>query len=76
LQVSFPKATTDLERVSYRGALLSTLLQPLYKFLHSLTNVLVQIANKVRLQKKILPQWKEERWHPLLSIILTFIWIK
>jgi hypothetical protein len=36
----FPKATRGFEPISYRGALLSTLL-------HNLLNVLVQIANKM-----------------------------
>jgi hypothetical protein len=38
--------------ISYRGALLSTLLHDtVYMFLHSLLNVLVQIANKMGLQR-------------------------
>jgi hypothetical protein len=40
-----PKATRGLEPISYRAALLSILL-------HSLLNVLIQIANKMGLQKK------------------------
>jgi hypothetical protein len=47
-----PKATRGFEPISYRGALLSTLLHAtVYMFLHSLLNVLVQIANKTGLQK-------------------------
>jgi ribosomal protein L32E len=49
----FPKATRGLEPIGYRGALLSTLLHAtVYMFLHNLLNVLVQIANKMGLQKK------------------------
>jgi hypothetical protein len=48
-----PKATRGLEPISYRGALLSTLLHAtIHMLLHNLPNVLVQIANKMRLQKK------------------------
>jgi hypothetical protein len=51
-----PKATRDFEPVSNRGVLLSTLLHAtLYFFLHNLLNVLVQLANKMRLQRKYLP---------------------
>jgi hypothetical protein len=51
----FPKATRGLEPISYRGALLSTLLHgTVYMFLHNLLNVLVQIANKMGLQNKLL----------------------
>jgi hypothetical protein len=39
------KATRGLEPISYRAVLLST-------FLHSLLNVLIQIANKMALKKK------------------------
>jgi hypothetical protein len=54
LQVLFPKATKGLEPVSYRGVLVSTLLHAtVYMFLHNLLNVLVQIANKMELQKKM-----------------------
>jgi hypothetical protein len=50
----FPKATRGFEPIGYRGALLSTLLHAtVYKFIHNLLNVLVQIANKMGLQKKI-----------------------
>jgi hypothetical protein len=53
LEVLFPKATTDLEPISYRAALLSTLLHAtVYMFLHNLLNVLVQIANTMGLQIK------------------------
>jgi hypothetical protein len=53
LYALFPKATRGLEPISYRGALLSTLLHAtVYVFLHDLLNVLVQIANKMGLQKK------------------------
>jgi hypothetical protein len=49
----FPKASRGFEPISYRGALLSTLLHAtVYKFLHNLLNVLVQTANKMGLQKK------------------------
>jgi hypothetical protein len=42
-----------MESISYRGALLSTLLHAtVYMFLHNLLNVLVQIANKMGLHKK------------------------
>jgi hypothetical protein len=52
-QVLFPKATRGLEPISYRGVLLSTLLHStVYVFLYKLLNVLVQIANKMELQKK------------------------
>jgi hypothetical protein len=48
--VSFiPKS---LEPISYRGALVSTLLHAtVYMFLQNLLNLLVQIANKMGLQK-------------------------
>jgi hypothetical protein len=50
---STPKATRGLESISYRGALLSTLLHAtVYMFLHNLLNVLLQIANKLALQTK------------------------
>jgi hypothetical protein len=43
------------EPISYRGALLSTLLHAtVYMFLHNLLNLLVQIENKMGLRKKIL----------------------
>jgi hypothetical protein len=43
---------SPLEPISYRGALLSTLLHvTVYKFIHNSLNVLVQIANKMELQK-------------------------
>jgi hypothetical protein len=45
----------SFEPISYRGALLSTLLHAtVYMFLHNLLNVLVQIVNtsKMGLQKK------------------------
>jgi hypothetical protein len=43
------------QTISYRGALLNTLLHAtVYMFLHILLNVLVQIANKMGLQKKLL----------------------
>jgi hypothetical protein len=45
------KATTGLVSISYREALLRTLLQPLHTFAHNLLNVLVQITNKMGLQK-------------------------
>jgi hypothetical protein len=61
----FSNATRGLESISYTGALLSTLLHAIshrgallstllhvYMFLHNLLNVLVQIANKMGLQKK------------------------
>jgi hypothetical protein len=42
-----------LEPVSYRGALLSSLLHALYTFfLHNFLNVLIQIISKIGLQKK------------------------
>jgi hypothetical protein len=51
--LGFPKATRGFEPISYRGALLSTLLHaPVYMFLLNLLNVLVQIPNKMGLQKK------------------------
>jgi hypothetical protein len=53
LQVLFPITTRDFETISYRGALLSTLLHAIvYVFLHNLLNVLVQIAKKMGLHKK------------------------
>jgi hypothetical protein len=49
----FPKATRGFEPISYRGALLNTLLNAtVYMFLQNLLNVLVQTANKMGLQKK------------------------
>jgi hypothetical protein len=52
----FPKAIRGFEPISYRGALLSTLLHAtVYMILHNLLNVLVQIANKMELQKKVFP---------------------
>jgi hypothetical protein len=66
--IAFPKAARDHEPISYRGTLLSTLLHAIsyrqalvstllhatvYKFLHNLLNVLVQIANKLGLQTKM-----------------------
>jgi hypothetical protein len=48
----FPKATRGIERISYKGVLLSTLLRvTVYVLLHNLLNVLLQIANKMGLQK-------------------------
>jgi hypothetical protein len=48
-----PKATRGVEPISCRGALLSTLLHATaYMFLHNLLHVLVQITNKIGLQKK------------------------
>jgi hypothetical protein len=48
----FLKATIALEPISYRGALLNTLLHAtVYMFLHNLLNVLVQVANKMGLLK-------------------------
>jgi hypothetical protein len=45
---------TLLHAISYRGVLVSTLLHAtVYMFLHTLLNVLVQIANKMGLQKEI-----------------------
>jgi hypothetical protein len=53
LQVLFPNATRDLEPISYGEVLLSILLHAsVYMFLHNLLNVLVQIENKMGLQKK------------------------
>jgi hypothetical protein len=44
---------TLLHAISYRGALLSTVLHAtVYMFLHNFLNALVQIANKMGLQKK------------------------
>jgi hypothetical protein len=48
----FPKATRCLEPISYRGAILSTLVHATVYVTHNLLNVLVQIANKMGLQKK------------------------
>jgi hypothetical protein len=51
--VLFSKATRGFEPISYRGALLSTLLHAtVYTFLHNLLNVPVQIANKMGLKNK------------------------
>jgi hypothetical protein len=45
--------STILFHIAYRGALLSTILHvTVYMFLHNLPKVLVQIANKMGLQKK------------------------
>jgi hypothetical protein len=52
---NLPKATIDLEPISYRGELLRALLHAIvlvYVFLNSLLNVLVQIANEMGSQKK------------------------
>jgi hypothetical protein len=50
--ILFPKATRGFEPISYRGALLSSLLHAtVYAFLYNLLNVLVQIANKIGLKK-------------------------
>jgi hypothetical protein len=49
--------TRGLEPISYRGSLLNTLLHAIvYVFLHNLLNVLVQIANKMELQKIYIKQ--------------------
>jgi hypothetical protein len=64
------KPQEALNLISYRGALLSTLLQAtVYMFLHNLLNVLVQIANKMGLQKKLTTvgaikssAWGGSRW--------------
>jgi hypothetical protein len=54
LCIKIPKATRGFEPVSYRGVLLSILLHAtVYMFLHNLLNILVQIANKIELQKNI-----------------------
>jgi hypothetical protein len=51
----FPEATRDLEPISYRGVLVSTLLHAtVYMFLYYLLNVLVHSANKMGLQEKTL----------------------
>jgi hypothetical protein len=47
----FPKATTGLEPIGYRGALLSSVLQVSVYVTHNLLNVLVQIANKMGFKK-------------------------
>jgi hypothetical protein len=44
-------ATTGLEPIGYREALLSSLLQVNVHVTHNLLNVLEQIANKMRLKK-------------------------
>jgi hypothetical protein len=44
------KDTTGLEPISYRGALLSTLLHATVYVRHNLLNVLVQAANKMGLK--------------------------
>jgi hypothetical protein len=41
------EATTGLEPIGYRGALLSSLLQVNIYVTHDLLNILVQIANKM-----------------------------
>jgi hypothetical protein len=50
----FRKATTGLEPIGYRGALLSSLLQVNVYVTHNLLNVLVQIANKMGFKKIII----------------------
>jgi hypothetical protein len=51
-QVTFNgKATTGLEPIGYRGALLTCLLQVNVYVTHNLLNVLVQIANRMELKK-------------------------
>jgi hypothetical protein len=54
----FSKATRCLEPISYKGALLSTLLHAtVYMFLHNSLNALVHIVNKMGLQKQILERY-------------------
>jgi hypothetical protein len=49
-----PEATRVLEPISYRGALLRTLLYAtVYMVLHSLLKVLAQIANKMGFKKNV-----------------------
>jgi hypothetical protein len=47
------KATTGLEPIGYRGALLSCLLQVNVYVTHNLLNVLVQTENKMGFKKKL-----------------------
>jgi hypothetical protein len=55
----FPKSARGFEPISYRGALLSTLLHAtVYVFLHNLLNVLIQIENRMLLQKKYMYTWQ------------------
>jgi hypothetical protein len=53
MYVPFPQGTTGLMPISYIGALLSTILHATLYVLHNLMNVLVEIANKIELQKNI-----------------------
>jgi hypothetical protein len=48
----FPKATTGLVLIGYKGALLSTLLHDTVYVTHNFLDVLVQIANKMGLEKR------------------------
>jgi hypothetical protein len=52
--MSFPKATRGFEPNIYGGVLLNTLLHAIVYVVYSLLNVLVQFANKMGLQKKVL----------------------
>jgi hypothetical protein len=51
LLVFFPKATTGLVPIGYRGALLSSLLQVNVYVTNNLLNVIAHIANKMGLNK-------------------------
>jgi hypothetical protein len=75
----FPKATTGLVAIGYRGVLLSSLLQVNVHVTHSLLNVLVQIANKMGSKKNSLTSrglfTKNSSWQAEQSIphtALTF----
>jgi hypothetical protein len=50
--VLLPKATTGLEPIGYRGALLSSLLHVTVYVTRNLLNALVQIANKMGFKRK------------------------
>jgi hypothetical protein len=49
----FSKGTRGLERISYRGALLSTFLHAIKEVVHDFLNVLIQTENKIGLQEMI-----------------------
>jgi hypothetical protein len=64
--------TRGREPLSYRGALLSTLLHASVHALHSLLNVLVQIANKMGLQK--ISIWELSSYLTEYTIWVTDFW--
>jgi hypothetical protein len=62
--VLFPKAKRGIAPINYRRVLVSILLHAIvYMFLYNLLNVLVQIANKMGLQKNYLEFWAMGKVH-------------